>query len=1075
MLVFAGAPSTPPRAAGPRQLHRRRPVLRRQQPAARPARDLRRRGRRARRAAEARSGSATRPCRRPSSARSSTSAHGPRSSATSRSASRGRPAGHRRPGRRVPGSRAVLRRADRARRRHERLAGRPGRDLRAGRVVIPSTTRPRPSAWPTTRPSAWARPSGPRRRPGHRVARDWRWAWLDQRPPPARPLLPVGRARGERHRPRRRLGVLPRLHPRPGVTVRTAADDVDWYGGPATAAELMAGLSSPPVTDGVVVAELDRRPDNLWTLADLRSSSAVLEYPPEGAHVLRLRAVGEVFCLGRERAGTTPRESPRRGGGPGRCHPAFRRTRLVTVAEVQGDAAAFGVGVLAACDVAVAVADAQFCFPEVSIGLAPALVLAWLPRGSASARRSGSPPPASDHRRPGGRAGPAQRGRQTAEELRKDVDERVALCAGAVPGCTPNPGHAAGLGASGRPGAGPEHRPAGRRLPAPRGGLTSMRTIEHWIGGKPTSGTPGGTAPVWNPATGSSRPRSSWPAAESTRRSASRRRPSRSGRRRRCPGGPRSCSRSASWSTARAGELAELVSRRARQGRSPTPAARSSAGWRSWSSPAASRTCSRATTPTRRPPASTCSPSGSRSGVVAGITPFNFPVMVPMWMHPVAIACGNAFVLKPSERDPSAVACSWPSCGSEAGLPDGVFNVVQGGKEVVDALLDHPGVAAVSFVGSTPIARYVHERGTAAGKRVQALGGAKNHAVVLPDADLDFAADHLVAAAFGSAGERCMAISAAVAVGTAGDALVDAVWPRPRAIRSGPGRDAGQRDGPVVTARRGTGSPATSARGERQGARLAVDGRGLVVPGHEDGFFLGPSCSTTSRPAMDAYRDEIFGPVLSVLRADTRRRGDRAGQRQPVRQRHRDLHLQRRGGPPLPARGHRRDDRRQRADPGADGLLLVRGWKDSLFGQSRVHGPDGVDFYTRAKVVTERWPAVDRPEQRQLPLPDVDLTAASESARTASPTGCVTSCGRCSAPWHGALAGGDRRGVRGQPDPGARRPAHPLRPRAWRPGVRRVVTSLSIAELQELYEMRRRSSRSSRRSPCRTSAAPSTQ
>src|SRR4051812_8972716 len=185
-------------------------------------------------------------------------------------------------------------------------------------------------------------------------------------------------------------------------------------------------------------------------------------------------------------------------------------------------------------------------------------------------------------------------------------------------------------------------------------------------------------------------------------------------------------------------------------------------------------------------------------GVVAGITPFNFPVMVPMWMYPVAIACGNAFVLKPSERDPSPsllVAQLW----KQAGLPDGVFNVVQGGKEVVDALLDHPGVAAVSFVGSTPIARYVHERGTAAGKRVQALGGAKNHAVVLPDADLDHAADHLVAAAFGSAGERCMAISAAVTVGSAGNALVDAVSAKAAAIRVGPGGDPSSEMGPIVT------------------------------------------------------------------------------------------------------------------------------------------------------------------------------------------------------------------------------------------------------------------------------------
>ncbi|MDT4984377.1 MAG: malonate-semialdehyde dehydrogenase (acetylating) / methylmalonate-semialdehyde dehydrogenase, partial [Pseudonocardiales bacterium] len=255
-------------------------------------------------------------------------------------------------------------------------------------------------------------------------------------------------------------------------------------------------------------------------------------------------------------------------------------------------------------------------------------------------------------------------------------------------------------------------------------------------------------------------------------------------------------------------------------------------------------------------------------GAVAGITPFNFPVMVPMWMHPVAIACGNTFVLKPSERDPSAsmlVAELW----QRAGLPDGVFNVVHGDKEAVDALLDSPGVAAVSFVGSTPIARYIHERASATGKRVQALGGAKNHAIVMPDADIDFAAEHLVAAAFGSAGERCMAISAAVAVGAAGDELVAAVGEKARAVRVGAGRDPQSEMGPVITSAARDRIVGLIDSGEQQGARVAVDGRGLVVAGHEEGFFVGPTVLDAVTSEMDVYREEVFGPVLSVVRADS--------------------------------------------------------------------------------------------------------------------------------------------------------------------------------------------------------------
>jgi malonate-semialdehyde dehydrogenase (acetylating)/methylmalonate-semialdehyde dehydrogenase len=346
-------------------------------------------------------------------------------------------------------------------------------------------------------------------------------------------------------------------------------------------------------------------------------------------------------------------------------------------------------------------------------------------------------------------------------------------------------------------------------------------------------------------------------------------------------------------------------------------------------------------------------------GVCAGITPFNFPVMVPMWMHPVAIACGNTFVLKPSERDPSAavrIAELW----TEAGLPDGVFNVVHGDKESVDALLDHPDVAAISFVGSTPIARYIHQRGTAAGKRVQALGGAKNHAIVLPDADLDFAAGHLVAAAFGSAGERCMAISAAVTVGAAGDPLVEAVNAKARDVVVGPGRGERSEMGPVVSAAARDRIVGLIDAGESQGGKVTTDGRGLVVPGHENGFFVGPTVVDQVRPDMDVYREEVFGPVLSVLRADT---GDAAI----------DLinaNPYGNGTAIFTSSGEAARRFMRGVKVGMIGINVpipvpmayysFGGWKDSLFGQSHIHGPEGVAFYTRAKAVTSRWPHVEQ-------------------------------------------------------------------------------------------------------------------
>jgi malonate-semialdehyde dehydrogenase (acetylating)/methylmalonate-semialdehyde dehydrogenase len=349
-------------------------------------------------------------------------------------------------------------------------------------------------------------------------------------------------------------------------------------------------------------------------------------------------------------------------------------------------------------------------------------------------------------------------------------------------------------------------------------------------------------------------------------------------------------------------------------------------------------------------------------GVVAGITPFNFPVMVPMWMHPVAIACGNTFVLKPSERDPSAsnlVAELW----QKAGLPDGVFNVVHGDKEAVDALLDDPRIAALSFVGSTPIARYIHSRGTANGKRVQALGGAKNHAIVLPDADVDFAAEHLSAAAFGSAGERCMAISAAVAVASAGDAVVEAVTAKALSVKVGPGRDAASEMGPVVTRAAKERIESIITTGEQQGARITVDGRGFTVPGHEEGFFVGPTVVDQVTTEMDVYREEIFGPVLSVVRAATVDEAIALINANPYGN----------GTAIFTSSGEAARRFQRGVKVGMIGINVpvpvpmafysFGGWKDSLFGDKHVHGPEGVSFYTRAKVVTSRWPVAADPSQ----------------------------------------------------------------------------------------------------------------
>jgi malonate-semialdehyde dehydrogenase (acetylating) / methylmalonate-semialdehyde dehydrogenase len=340
-------------------------------------------------------------------------------------------------------------------------------------------------------------------------------------------------------------------------------------------------------------------------------------------------------------------------------------------------------------------------------------------------------------------------------------------------------------------------------------------------------------------------------------------------------------------------------------------------------------------------------------GVCVGITPFNFPVMVPMWMHPLAIATGNTFVLKPSERDPSASNLI-AELYAEAGLPDGVFNVVHGDKVAVDALLDHPDVAAVSFVGSTPVARYVHERATASGKRVQALGGAKNHAVVMPDADLDFAAGHLTAAGFGSAGQRCMSISVAVAVGSAADPLVELLARNAREVKVGSGLDPTSEMGPVITPEARDRIVGFIEQGVEAGARAVVDGRELSMEG--DGFWVGPTLFDHVETHMSIYRDEIFGPVLCVVREDSLERATElingisfangtaifTGSGQAARTFQRKVQVGMIGiNVPIPV-------------PMA--FYSFGGWKDSLFGDHHIHGPEGVRFYTRGKAVTTRWP-----------------------------------------------------------------------------------------------------------------------
>jgi malonate-semialdehyde dehydrogenase (acetylating)/methylmalonate-semialdehyde dehydrogenase len=342
-------------------------------------------------------------------------------------------------------------------------------------------------------------------------------------------------------------------------------------------------------------------------------------------------------------------------------------------------------------------------------------------------------------------------------------------------------------------------------------------------------------------------------------------------------------------------------------------------------------------------------------GVVAGITPFNFPLMVPLWMIPVALACGNCFILKPSEKDPSA-SLKLAALLAEAGVPDGVFSVVQGAREAVEAILAHPDIAAISFVGSTAIAETIYRGGTSHGKRVQALGGAKNHLVVMPDADIDDAVDALMGSAYGAAGERCMAVSVAVAVGSAGDRLVQKLEPRVRALKIGPGTDPDAEMGPLVTREHREKVQSYIDLGVKEGAKLVVDGRGLSLQGYENGYFLGGSLFDHVSTDMRIYKDEIFGPVLGVVRTP-----DLAGAVRMV-----NAHEYGNGVAIFTSDGGAARDFAAGINIGMVGINVpipvpmafhsFGGWKHSLFGDHHIYGPEGVRFYTRYKAVTQRWP-----------------------------------------------------------------------------------------------------------------------
>ncbi len=342
-------------------------------------------------------------------------------------------------------------------------------------------------------------------------------------------------------------------------------------------------------------------------------------------------------------------------------------------------------------------------------------------------------------------------------------------------------------------------------------------------------------------------------------------------------------------------------------------------------------------------------------GVVAGITPFNVPAMVPMWRYPMAIACGNTFVLKPSEKDPSAPLLA-AELFSEAGLPAGVLNVVHGDKVAVDRILTHPDISAVSFVGSTPIARYVYETGTKHGKRVQALGGAKNHMIVLPDADMDLAADAAVSAGYGSAGERCMAISVVVTVGDAADRLIPKIQERIGKLSVAPGLEPGAEMGPLVTGEHRDRVVGFIDQGEKEGATLLSDGRSLKVEGHEEGFFVGPTLFDNVTPSMEIYKNEIFGPVLSVVRSEHYEDAIKMINDNPYGN----------GTAVFTNDGGAARKFQNEIQVGMVGVNVpipvplsfhsFGGWKDSIFGSHGIYGPEGIHFYTRQKVVITRWP-----------------------------------------------------------------------------------------------------------------------
>ncbi|MCH2287402.1 MAG: CoA-acylating methylmalonate-semialdehyde dehydrogenase [SAR324 cluster bacterium] len=343
-------------------------------------------------------------------------------------------------------------------------------------------------------------------------------------------------------------------------------------------------------------------------------------------------------------------------------------------------------------------------------------------------------------------------------------------------------------------------------------------------------------------------------------------------------------------------------------------------------------------------------------GVVAGITPFNFPAMVPIWMFPNAIACGNAFILKPSERDPS-VTLILADLLKQAGLPDGVFNVMQGDKVVVDAILDNPDISAVSFVGSTPVAKYIYTRGTSNGKRVQALGGAKNHMIIMPDADMDQAVDALMGAGYGSAGERCMAVSVPVPVGDkVADELMERMVPLVEKLPVGPPEDTNAAMGPVITKQSLERISSLLQSGVDQGAKLLVDGRSLKVPGHENGFFIGGSLFDQVTPEMDIYKEEIFGPVLSTVRTENYEEAIKLVNENPYGN----------GVAIFTRDGDAARDCVNRIQVGMVGINVpipvpvgyhsFGGWKQSLYGSHHIYGPDTIHFYTRLKAITSRWP-----------------------------------------------------------------------------------------------------------------------